>query len=332
MYQYKRIAALCTALTLSISILAMPVSAEETKTGSFGASYAWELTEDQFIFTHSDPSFTMIFQDGTCRIDGEDISDDFPKEWDACTQEQLAALKEAQAETESAPIREVYFSDNVKSIDRHFQFGKDLETVWLGDNVEIIGTSSFEESSMQSIRLPDSLKTIGENAFLRCEKLENVTIPAQTETIGTWAFCTCSNLKDVTILSRTVSLEETGLGYTGFDGFELDVPLEPIENMTIRGYAGSTAESYAAENGFRFITLEESDGILYGDVNLDGIVDISDAVLLSKAVSGSVQLGTKALEHADCSGDETLSMSDVTALLRFLVHLEEILPISGDPQ
>ena len=67
--------------------------------------------------------------------------------------------------------------------------------------------------------------------------------------------------------------------------------------------------------------------VLYGDVNLDGRVDITDAVLLNKAVAGSVKLGTQAFSNADCQLDEELNSNDAIALLRFLVHLADALPV-----
>lgn len=67
--------------------------------------------------------------------------------------------------------------------------------------------------------------------------------------------------------------------------------------------------------------------ILYGDVNLDGRVDITDAVLLNKATAGAVKLGARAFANADCVQDGELSSEDAISLLKFLVHLINSLPI-----
>ncbi len=66
--------------------------------------------------------------------------------------------------------------------------------------------------------------------------------------------------------------------------------------------------------------------VLYGDVNLDGRVDITDAVLLNKAVAGAVKLGDQAFANADCAQDGELSSDDAISLLQFLVHLIDSLP------
>lgn len=72
---------------------------------------------------------------------------------------------------------------------------------------------------------------------------------------------------------------------------------------------------------------QESTSILYGDVNLDGKVDISDAVLLNKAASGMVTLNNQAAKNADCNDNSELGADDAVVLLQFLVHVENTLPV-----
>lgn len=74
---------------------------------------------------------------------------------------------------------------------------------------------------------------------------------------------------------------------------------------------------------------QESNSVLYGDVNLDGKVDISDAVLLNKAASGMVTLNDQAAKNADCNDDGELGADDAVVLLQFLVHVENSLPVKN---
>lgn len=76
------------------------------------------------------------------------------------------------------------------------------------------------------------------------------------------------------------------------------------------------------------ICFNESETPLIGDANLDGKVDVTDAVLLNKAANGSVMLNDLQRNNMDCNGDGTISVDDGLALLRYLVHLEESLPIA----
>ena len=329
MKRRKSIAALCTALTLAVgTTVGMPVFAQDTVSGTFDTNCTWEMTDDQVVWTSNDPAFTLTFHNGVCLVDGTDIS----QEQNETTWEALEAAEPMLKRLyETDPVTTLTFSDRVTAVNMSF-WGfplQQVDKIWLGDHVETIGANAFEEMTVRRVLLPESLKTIDDMAFLRCEELETLTIPSQVETIGEWAFCTCSSLTDVTVLSHDVQLDDSALGYTGYDGFELDAPLTPIEGMIIRGYADSTAEQYAEENGFTFIPLDVPGTVLYGDVDLDGTVSILDAVLLSKVASGSVTLNEDAMKNADCDADGTLSGNDAVVLLQFLVHLVDTLPYTG---
>ena len=85
--------------------------------------------------------------------------------------------------------------------------------------------------------------------------------------------------------------------------------------------ASATDASTASES-----TSAAPSAVFYGDVNLDGRVDITDAVLLNKAIAGAVKLDNAALVNADCDANGEMSTNDAISLLRFLVHLIDSLP------
>ena len=149
-----------------------------------------------------------------------------------------------------------------------------------------------------------------------------ITIPAGVEEIGDNALESDSTLEKVTILSRDVDLTDTGLGYVSV---WLETDPNRNENLVIYGYAGSTAEQYAAENAIPFVALSEE--WLCGDVDLDGRIDIQDAVLLAKASAGTVSLNEAAKKNADCNGDGEVDSADAAVLMEFLVHLVDTLPV-----
>ena len=68
--------------------------------------------------------------------------------------------------------------------------------------------------------------------------------------------------------------------------------------------------------------------VLYGDVNCDSRVDITDAVLLNKAAAGVVTLNDTQRMNADCNGDKEVGSQDATTLLMFLVNIIKTLPYS----
>ncbi|WP_443965324.1 dockerin type I repeat-containing protein [Ruminococcus sp.] len=58
-----------------------------------------------------------------------------------------------------------------------------------------------------------------------------------------------------------------------------------------------------------------------GDVNLDGEVNLKDAVLLNKCVNGSVTYNELQKVNMDCNGDGVISADDSLTLLKFLIQL-----------
>ena len=102
------------------------------------------------------------------------------------------------------------------------------------------------------------------------------------------------------------------------------------ETETAASTQATVSETTAATSA---TTATESSGtsptteiVIFGDVNLDGKVDISDAVLLNKTVAGTISLSESAKKNADCDGDGETGSNDAVVLLRFLVHLIQTLP------
>ncbi len=91
-----------------------------------------------------------------------------------------------------------------------------------------------------------------------------------------------------------------------------------------QGSGTATTTSAAAGSG----TTAPAD-VLYGDVNLDGKVDLTDAILLNKSCAGAVSLSEKQLLNADCDLSASVDTADSIALLRFLVHIITELPVVG---
>ena len=76
-----------------------------------------------------------------------------------------------------------------------------------------------------------------------------IEIGENVEYIGSNSFIELSKLKSVYVYSREIDLSDSGMGYFNED-IKSDI-------LTIHGYKNSTAETYANENGFTFIPLDE---------------------------------------------------------------------------
>ena len=88
------------------------------------------------------------------------------------------------------------------------------------------------------------------------------------------------------------------------------------------GTSTTTTTSTTAKPG-----SDTNPDVLYGDVNVDGKVSLVDAVMLNKAVADQVTLSDAAKLNADCQADGEINGNDSITLLRFLVKLENSLPV-----
>lgn len=107
----------------------------------------------------------------------------------------------------------------------------------------------FVNTLLTSVICPPSLKVIGANAFKDCVHLKSVTLSEGLERIERSAFLECYELESVSIPASAEEISDGAFSYCGCD------PRDDSENsrFTIRGKAGSFAETYAAEHDFQFI-------------------------------------------------------------------------------
>ena len=60
-------------------------------------------------------------------------------------------------------------------------------------------------------------------------------------------------MQKITLLNEECNISKSGIGYYYEDKECLN---RKNENLTIQGYTGSTAEQYAKEHGFKFVSLD----------------------------------------------------------------------------
>ena len=153
--------------------------------------------------------------------------------------------------------------------------------------LKTIGESAFFNcSALEYVILPEKTSEIGQYAFKNCVALEEVYIPQSVKTIGTEAFYGCEMLADIEISDYSITeikantfmnihaLESVvlpkGLKTIGSQAFKNDTSLVSVtipesvtsiaanafsypDKTTIYGRTGSYAETFAKENGFKFV-------------------------------------------------------------------------------
>ena len=123
--------------------------------------------------------------------------------------------------------------------------------------------------------------------------------------------------------TTVTTTEETTTTETETTSSAADTTSETASSENTTETVASTTETTAQTTASSSEVLGQ---VLYGDVNLDGRVDITDAVLLNKATAGVVTLNDTARQNADCDANGMTDTNDATVLLRFLVQIINNLP------
>ena len=181
-----------------------------------------------------------------------------------------------------------------------------LTSITMGKNVIVIGEFAFDAcSKLKNITIPDSVTIIEEGAFIECKGLTDITIPNSVTTIGKRVFTNCKNLIRVTIGKGVTSVGEGAFHIEDW-GAEDENRYTPLD-ITIYGYKGTYAETYAKENGFKFSPLSDPISIAKAKIT------VSSQVYTGKALKPAVTVkyGSKTLKKGT---DYTVSYKNNKAI------------------
>lgn len=112
-------------------------------------------------------------------------------------------------------------------------------------------------------------------------------------------------------------------------GFDVQVNDDGVgegERTSISNWSDLTGQGYINTSGFGVLKLVggTTSGTLKGDVNLDGMVAVSDLVLLARYVSQDDEVGalsSDAIANADVNGDSACSADDISDLSLYLAGM-----------
>lgn len=208
-------------------------------------------------------------------------------------------------------------------------------------NLERIIPFSMTESCFETIILHFNLNDPGynlggSNFFQYLDTLKNIVIDEDNEKYFSYngAMYERSD-NDIVLLKYPSAREDTSFSimdgttqvsdnaFSGADTLKQIVFPESITSIGVNNYfkddyiwvvhEGSYAHDYAIRYGVEYRLIDE---VGLGDVNLDGIVDYSDAVLILRFDSKSYVLDEQQKQYADVTLDGVVNYNDAVQILR----------------
>ena len=190
---------------------------------------------------------------------------------------------------QESALEEITFHDGLQTIGVDAFYGTKLTSVKLPDTVTTIGAGAFQNCNLlQTVELSAKLETLGSGAFKNCGTLTSIVIPKSLKKVSSTSspFEGCANLSDVTFEAGITQIPAylfrnctgfttitipTGVTSIGSNAFasttleEITIPatvttigygaFSGITYLTIKGSAGSVAETFAEENNYTFVNI-----------------------------------------------------------------------------
>lgn len=140
-------------------------------------------------------------------------------------------------------LKEIRLSKNLTDLSDTAFINSGLTSIKIPAGVTEMEDACFEGcTSLETVTFSKGLKTLGENVFRGCTSLKKVVLPDGLETLGGSTFDGCTGLESVTIPASCTTFVDNDI----FKG---------CTNLTIKGAAGSAAETYANNNGITFAAI-----------------------------------------------------------------------------
>jgi|GEM_PF-3992194 len=227
-------------------------------------------------------------------------------------------------------LQDIEIPGSVKTIGMHAFYENHLVSVTFSEGLETIGTNAFWNNHIAELAIPDTVTLIGYGAFLQ-NNIAELTLGENVQTIAAFAFW-LSNLQEVIIPESVQSIGEGAFRGNQIKEFTVlgnetmlnqnvlhDQSPENPEQLTIRGYCGSTANELAMYWGYSFEQLEANECLAISltpsgseptnediTVSIDVISDIANVVELKWAK------GEQNLAYFQAGGGELVTSYEFT--------------------
>lgn len=289
------------------SLTAVKIPESVTRIGAFafhGCTRILDMTLPDALTSIGDEAFFGCTALKTVKI-GKNVAEIGQRAFQRCTQ-----LKSITVDPENqwyCDVNGILMTKDARSLITFSRKNTSWRSYTVPSTVASISAFAFYGcDAMKSVTLPDGLQTIGEWAFANCTVMGSFSLPASVTHIGANAFFGMKNCKafycatvDPLVLRETAS--PFGM-FTDLSACTLYVP-----------NAEAVAKYAAAPVWKEFGSI-----VAYlGDVNGDGVVNVSDVTTLINSILGDAECDPKTCD-INCDGE--VNVSDVTALINTILE------------
>lgn len=188
-------------------------------------------------------------------------------------------------------------------------------------NLKYIGIKSFAECTglLGDFELPSSIRQLNIGSFQGCTGFTSLTINTGVRNIPRQCFNRCTGLQTVYLPSDLETIDDLAFGSCDYlDKVYIPRSVSYISSSafarsypTLCVYYKSYAHQYAIDNNIRYTLL---DGVKLGDVDGDGDITITDATAIQRYLAELETLDAIHLYAADANEDKEVDIADATAI------------------
>ena len=219
-----------------------------------------------------------------------------------------------------------------------------LNSVSIPYGVLSIGDSAFYGCNIKTLAVPKSVTAIGANTFNSCTNLQGIFIPQSVTSIGTNAFYGCNSLTIYGISGSFAQQYATNNGilfeaisnksvtFINYDSTIITVQSVPLceiitpptlptrTNYAFCGWYQDSAYLYLWRNTADIVSADASlyaKWRPYGDIDNNGTVSSTDALMILQASSGKRTLNDEDKLVADVDNNSLVTATDALQVLQF---------------
>jgi len=179
------------------------------------------------------------------------------------------------------------------------------------DGTKVIGREAFfAEEQPFTITLPESVTAIEDRAFHMARGLKSITIPSQVTHIDEETFLFCESTTDVYCYVNPANMLWDGFNWA------FDMMNEKATKFHVKEDALAAWEAKYPDANVTFVG-DLTDYVL-GDVNGDGVVDISDYIGVANHILGNTPAGFD-MDAADVNNDGEIDISDYIGVANIIL-------------